>query len=289
MRTQLIIAAGMLAGAAGLTPAGAQVVARPALTLEGAQRVIAAVAEEAKKRNTTGAIAVVDDGGNLMALLRLDRTFAAGPNISIGKARTAALFKKPTRVFEEIVTKGRTPMLALTDFTPLMGGVPIEVHGAIVGAVGVSGAASAAEDEELAVLGSHALDAEAMTRPMSGVSVFDKQQVAESFARGGVLLDGKDGRSYQVHTSKRDAAGKVEVHTEDADIFYVLTGSATLVTGGTMLGGQPTGPGELRGDSIDGGQSRQIAKGDVVVIPAGVPHWFKEVKGPITYYTVKAR
>ncbi|HEU5220215.1 MAG TPA: heme-binding protein [Gemmatimonadales bacterium] len=289
MRMQRSLAAAVLAGIAGLTPAAAQVIERPTLTLEGARRVIAAVADEARKRHTTGAIAVVDDGGNVMALERLDRTFAAGARISIGKARTAALFKKPTRVFEEIVTKGRTPMLALDDFTPLMGGVPVEVNGAIVGAVGVSGASSAAEDEELAVLGARALDATPMAGATPGVSVFDKEQVARSFAMGGVLLDGKDGRSYQVHTSKRDSAGKVEVHSEDTDIFYVLSGAATLVTGGTMIGGTPAGPGELRGDSIDGGQVRRIVKGDVVVIPAGTPHWFKEVSGPITYYTVKAR
>ena len=70
--------------------------------------VIAAAAAEARKLNTGGVIAVVDDGGNLMALERLDGTFAAGANVSIGKARTAALFKKPTRVFEEAIGKGRT-------------------------------------------------------------------------------------------------------------------------------------------------------------------------------------
>jgi uncharacterized protein GlcG (DUF336 family)/mannose-6-phosphate isomerase-like protein (cupin superfamily) len=246
------------------------------------------VTGEAKRRNTTGAIAVVDDGGNLLAVERLDQTFPMSSTISIGKARTAALFRKPTRVFEEIVTRGRTPMLALNDFTPLMGGVPIEVDGKIVGALGVSGAASAAEDEELAVIGSKALDA-AMAASSPGVTYFDRDRVAQSFAVGGVLLDGKDGRSYQVHTSKRDATGQVEVHTADTDIFYVLSGSATLVTGGTMVGGKEIGPGEIRGESIDGGQVRQIARGDVIVIPAGTPHWFREVNGPVTYYTVKTR
>ena len=96
---------------------------------------------EAASKNAPGAvIAVVDDGGNLMALERLDGTFAAGANISIGKARTATLFKKPTRVFEELINKSRTAMTALNDFTPLQGGVPIVVGGQIVGGVGVSGA-----------------------------------------------------------------------------------------------------------------------------------------------------
>jgi len=103
------------------------------------------------------AIAVVDDGGNLMYLERLDNTFAAGARISIGKARTAALFKKPTAAFEEIIRNGRTPMIALEDFTPLQGGIPIIVDGQIIGAVGVSGAASAEQDEELAIAGANAL------------------------------------------------------------------------------------------------------------------------------------
>src|SRR6516165_7814749 len=112
----------------------AQVTEKKALTLEGARKVIAAAEAYAKQRSAPGAvIAVVDDGGNLMALERLDGTFAAGANISIGKARTAALFKKPTRVFEELINKSRTAMTALNDFTPLQGGVPITIDGHIVG------------------------------------------------------------------------------------------------------------------------------------------------------------
>ena len=131
----------------------AQVAEKKGLTLDGARRVIAAAIGEAKKRNTTGVIAVVDEGGNTIALERLDNTFAAGANISIGKARTAVLFKRPTKVFEDIIRNGRTPMVALDDFTPLQGGVPIVVDGQVVGGVGVSGAASAQEDEELAIAG----------------------------------------------------------------------------------------------------------------------------------------
>jgi glc operon protein GlcG len=128
------------------------------LTLDGAKKVIAAAVAEAKSRNAPGgAIAVVDDGGNLIALERLDNTFAAGANISIGKARTAALFKRPTKAFEDIINKGRTAMTTLPDFTPLQGGVPILIDGQIVGAVGVSGAASAQQDEDLAIAGAKAL------------------------------------------------------------------------------------------------------------------------------------
>src|SRR5262249_12334261 len=162
---------------------------------------------------------------------------------SYGKARTATLFKRPTAVFENIIKQGRTPMVALNDFTPLQGGIPLEVDGQIVGGVGVSGAASADQDVELAMAGAKALGGADRSAHLEPVSYFDRQQVAESFAKGGVLLDG-NGRSYQVHTSRRDRAGMVEVHTQDTDLFYVLTGQATLVTGGTMVGGKETGPGE---------------------------------------------
>lgn len=143
---------------AACAQANAQTEQKSALTLDGAKKVIAAAVAEAKSRNAPGgAIAVVDDGGNLIALERLDNTFAAGANISIGKARTAALFKRPTKTFEDIINKGRTAMATLPDFTPLQGGVPILIDGQIVGAVGVSGAASAQQDEDLAIAGAKAL------------------------------------------------------------------------------------------------------------------------------------
>src|SRR5258707_15789835 len=135
------IAAALLLSAISAIAAGQTVTEKKSLTIEGAKKVIAAAVAYAKKNNAPGGvIAVVDDGGNLMALERLDGTFAAGATISIGKARTAVLFKKPTRFFEELVNsngKGRTVMTALNDFTPLIGGIPISVDGQIVGGVGV--------------------------------------------------------------------------------------------------------------------------------------------------------
>jgi glc operon protein GlcG len=148
----------LLLGLALCSKASAQTVGKKGMTLEGAKKVIAAAVAEAKKLNAPGgAIAVVDEGGNLVAVERLDNTFAAGANISIGKARTAALFKRPTKAFEDIINKGRTAMTTLADFTPLQGGVPIMADGQIVGAIGVSGAASAQQDEELAIAGANAL------------------------------------------------------------------------------------------------------------------------------------
>jgi glc operon protein GlcG len=138
--------------------AEAQTVEKRSLNLDGAKRVIAAAVAEAKSKDAPGgAIAVVDEGGNLVAVERLDNTFAAGANISIGKARTAVLFKRPTKFFEDVINKGRTAMTTLNDFTPLQGGIPIVVDDQVIGAVGVSGAASAQQDEELAIAGANAL------------------------------------------------------------------------------------------------------------------------------------
>src|SRR6516162_3443708 len=136
----------------------AQVVERKSLNLDGAKKAIAAAVDYAKKVNAPGGvIAVADEGGNLMALERLDGTFAMGATISIGKARTAVLFKKPTRFFEELINKGRTAMTAVDGFTPLIGGIPVVIDGQVVGGIGVSGAASANQDEELALAGANAV------------------------------------------------------------------------------------------------------------------------------------
>ena len=154
----IINALGMVTVLTFSSVGSAQTVEKKALTLDGAKKVIAAAMAEAKSKNAPGgAIAVVDEGGNLIAVERLDNTFAAGANISIGKARTAVLFQKPTKFFEDVINKGRTAITTLNDFTPLQGGIPIMVDGQIVGAVGVSGAASAQQDEELAIAGANAL------------------------------------------------------------------------------------------------------------------------------------
>jgi gluconolactonase len=169
--------------------ANAQTVDKKTLTIDGAKRVIAGAVAYAKKNNAPGGvIAVVDDGGHLMALERLDGTFAAGADVSIGKARTAALFKRPTKAFEDTIKNGRTAMVALSDayFTPLQGGVPITVEGQIVGGVGVSGAASAQQDEEMA---------------MAGASVLTEAKTSETTKTG--VATGSD-RPYMAHASPKD-------------------------------------------------------------------------------------
>jgi glc operon protein GlcG len=271
--------------------ANAQTVEKKALTIEGAKKVIAGAVAYAKKNNAPGGvIAVVDDGGNLMALERLDGTFAAGANISIGKARTAVLFKRPTKAFEDIIKNGRTAMVALPDayFTPLQGGVPITIDGQIVGGVGVSGAASAQQDEELAIAGANVFSEAKVSESNTPVLFFDAKQVSTSFSNGAVLLDGSD-RHYMVHTSRRDKPGLAEIHALDTDIIYVLQGSATIVTGGTAVDSKQTEPNEIRGSRIEGGITRELAKGQVIIVPNNTPHWFKEVNGEFLYYTIKVR
>jgi len=126
------------------------------LTLEGAKLAAAAAAAEAKKGNEGASIAVVDDGGNLMYLERIQPTFAMGATISTEKARTAALFGKPTKILEDAIVGGRTPLLNAWS-APLNGGEPIVVDGQVVGAIGVSGASSAARDAVIAIAGAEAL------------------------------------------------------------------------------------------------------------------------------------
>jgi uncharacterized protein GlcG (DUF336 family)/mannose-6-phosphate isomerase-like protein (cupin superfamily) len=294
MKKQIAISLSLLLAMLCANATNAQVADKKALTLDGAKRVIAAAEAQAKQLNAPGAvIAVVDDGGNLMALERLDGTFSAGANVSIGKARTSVMFKKPTRFFEELINsngKGRTVMTALENFTPLIGGIPIMVDNQIIGGVGVSGAASAQQDEEVALAGAAAAKDFAKTSITSApITYFDKDQVKAAFAKGTILLDGSDERNYMIHASRRETPGMAEIHTKDTDIIYVLGGKATFVTGGTALDLKNIATDEIRGSSIQGGETREIAEGDVIVVPNGVPHWFKEVPGPLTYYVVKVR
>ena len=106
----------------------------------------------------------------------------------------------------------------------------------------------------------------------------------EQVAKGGGLVTAPD---LSITVAHRTGPGMVELHDKETDTFYVLDGSATVVTGGTMIGGSVTAPGQQRGTEIRGGQAQRVTKGDVMVIPAGVPHWFKEVTGSIDYYVVK--
>jgi Uncharacterized protein, possibly involved in utilization of glycolate and propanediol len=122
------------------------------LTLDAAKKIAAAAEAEATKRKATVVIVVVDDGGHLLLLERLDDTQVASVEVGIGKARTAAIFRRPSKVFEDQVRDGRVAALALPGATPLQGGVPIIYEGKVIGAIGVSGN-TPQEDEDIAKVG----------------------------------------------------------------------------------------------------------------------------------------
>src|SRR5262252_7422685 len=122
------------------------------LTLDAARKIAAAAEAEAKKRGATVVIVVVDDGGHLLLLERLDDTQVASVEVGIGKARTAAIFRRPSKVFEDQVREGRVAALVLPGATPLQGGVPIIHEGKVIGAIGVSGN-TPQEDEDIAKIG----------------------------------------------------------------------------------------------------------------------------------------
>jgi uncharacterized protein GlcG (DUF336 family)/mannose-6-phosphate isomerase-like protein (cupin superfamily) len=262
---------------------------RPVLTLEAAKRVGAAAEAEAIKRGATVVIVVVDDGGHVLFLERLNDTQVASVDVGIGKARTAAIFRRPSKVFEDQIRDGRVAALALPGATPLQGGLPLLVGDRVVGAIGVSGN-TPQEDEDIAKAGAAAFTASLSGEAAQpGVSFWKSDDVKAAFTKGSVLFGGEDGRNYMVHASHREGPGMAEVHELDADIIYVLDGFATFVTGGTVEGGKTTAPNEIRGASIRNGDVRRISKGDVLIVPAGTPHWFKDVSGPLNYYVVKVR
>jgi glc operon protein GlcG len=267
----------------------AELPSKSILTLEAARRVGAAAEAEALKRGATVVIAVVDDGGHVLFLERLNDTQVASVEVGIGKARTAAIFRRPSKVFEDQIREGRVAALALPGATPLQGGVPLEVDGRVIGAIGVSGN-TPQEDEDIAKAGAAALSAAITTSGSApAVSYWNSADVAAAFAKGSVLFGAEDGRNYMVHASHRDGPGQAEVHELDADIIYVLEGSATFVTGGTVENATTTTANEIRGSSIADGDVRRISQGDVVIVPSGTPHWFKDVSGPLNYYVVKVR
>jgi mannose-6-phosphate isomerase-like protein (cupin superfamily) len=117
------------------------------------------------------------------------------------------------------------------------------------------------------------------------VTYLDHQKVAEALAQGKSLMTAPN---LSVSGAQRTGPGQAEIHDKETDVLYITDGSATFVTGGTMVGGKQTAPGQHRGTDIQGGQVHHLTKGDVVVVQAGTPHWFKEVPQAVHYFVVKA-
>ena len=155
-RMQIITALVLLLSATAI--AQAQLATKRVLTLTVAKKIAEAAEAEALRRGATVVIAVVDDGGYLLVLERLDETQVASVEVGIAKARTAAIFRRPSKVFEDQVREGRIAALGLPGAAPLQGGVPIVFEGKVIGAIGVSGN-TPQEDEDIAKVGAAALAA----------------------------------------------------------------------------------------------------------------------------------
>src|SRR5579864_2211782 len=124
----------------------------------------------------------------------------------------------------------------------------------------------------------------ALSLHAANVTYVNHDKVAAALNKGGPLVSAPD---LTVSGSHRDKAGHVERHEKETDVMHVIDGEATFVTGGTMVGEKQDKPGQRVGSSITGGETHHLTKGDVIVVPAGTPHWFKEVPHSISYYVVK--
>jgi uncharacterized protein GlcG (DUF336 family)/mannose-6-phosphate isomerase-like protein (cupin superfamily) len=255
----------------------------PALTYAGARLAAEAAGAVATQRGVAPVAAVVDADGHLLYLWRPDAAQVASVGVATDKARTAAIYRRPSKDFEEQASGGRASALHLARAVPLQGGIPIIVDGHVVGAIGVSGASSADEDQELAVTGADA--AAGFTNGNGNAAVFfSSGAVRRMFEEGGLLLDAQ---RYKIDAGRRASAGEAEYHEHVVDVMRVVAGSATVVAGGELVDGREVGPGELRAPRIDGGTAHELSEGDVLAIPNGVPHQFVAASDPFLYFVVK--
>jgi uncharacterized protein GlcG (DUF336 family)/uncharacterized RmlC-like cupin family protein len=257
----------------------------PALTHDGARIAAEAVGAVATSRGVAPVASVVDAGGALVYMWRPDAAQVASVDVATEKARTAAIYRRPSKDFEDQASSGRPSALHLARAVPLQGGIPIAHDGEVIGAIGVSGASSAGEDNELAVLGAAAAEAAAAENGSgNGAVFFANETVRRKFETGGLLLDAQ---RYKIDAGRRQAPGEVEYHGGVADVIHVLQGTATVVTGGEMVDTREVAPGEVRARTSEGGTPHRLSQGDVLAIPSGVPHQFVEVSDPFLYFVVK--
>jgi glc operon protein GlcG len=155
-RVALGLVAALTLGLLAAEPAAAQLMDRKGVSLAAAKKMAAAAEAEAAKNNWTMVTAIVDEGGHLLYLSRMDGTQVGSVEIAIQKARSAVMFKRPTKAFEDAVAGGRNAILGLHGAVPIEGGVPLMVGGLAIGAVGVSGG-TAQQDGVVAKAGADAM------------------------------------------------------------------------------------------------------------------------------------
>ena len=229
----------------------------PGLSQLAARRVAGVVAAAATGRGVAPVVAVVDAGGSLVYLWRGDEAQVASVDVALAKARTAALYRRPSADFETQAATGRPSALHLARAVPLQGGIPLTVGGTVVGAVGVSGASSAHEDSELAQLGAGALADEPTSLHLGAAAV------AEGFSRSGLLLRRS---AFAVDAATRRGPGEEELHPGTTDVISVVAGTATV---------------QVADATYD------LSPGDLLVVPAGMPHRFTAASDPFRYLVVK--
>jgi uncharacterized protein GlcG (DUF336 family) len=256
----------------------------PMLTYEGARIAAEAIGAEAARRGVHPVISAVDADGALMYLVRPDAAQVASVEVTTDKARTAAIYRRPSKDFEDQASGGRPSALHLARAVPLQGGMPILYDGKVVGAVGVSGATSADEDQELAVIGANALEGSSQNGRTNGAAFFPSDAVRAKFETGGLLLDSG---AFKIDAGRRTEPGEVEYHERSVDVLRVVEGKATVVTGGEMKDAREVAPGEIRARAVEGGTKQELHEGDVLAIPNGVPHQFVDVSDPFLYFVVK--
>jgi glc operon protein GlcG len=256
-----------------------------ALTFQGARVAAEAAAAVANERSVAPVVAVVDAAGELVYLWRPDAAQVASVGVATDKARTAAIYRRPSKDFEDQASGGRPSALHLARAVPLQGGIPLVAGDDVVGAIGVSGASSAEEDSELAVAGAEAFAAAVRANGRAnGATHFSRAQLRRTFEQGGILLDSA---GYKLDAGRRVSPGEVEYHERFVDVMHVVEGKATVVTGGALVEAREVAPGELRAATVEGGTEHRLEEGDVLAIPSGVPHQFVDVSDPFLYFVVK--
>jgi uncharacterized protein GlcG (DUF336 family) len=224
-----------------------------------------AAGAESTRRNVAPVVAVVDVGGELVYIHRPDAAQVASVGVATDKARTAAIYRRPSKDFEDQASGGRPSALHLAGAVPLQGGIPLVVDDVVIGAIGVSGASSADEDQELALLGAATFATAVATA--TTVTHIDVDEMARAFAVGRLVVDTA---AYKIDAGRRTGPGALERHDAVTDVMYVVEGNAVVVTG------EP-------GDET----TTKLAPGDVFVIPATVAHTFTDVSDPFRYLVAK--
>src|SRR5919204_263193 len=284
----------------------------------GADAVIAAARKKADEMGSRVVIAVVDPHGELIQMQRTPDAQIASSRVALDKARTAAIFVGPSREMEEQVANGRLGALALHGASCLIGGIPLKVDGEVVGAVGTSGE-TPDEDEgiSIAAAATSFSTAEVPALTQAGARAAVEAVAAAAAARGvAPVVSAVDAGGALVYLHRPDEAqvASVDVTTDKARTAAIyrrpskdfedqasggrpsalhlaravpLQGGIPLTYDGEVVEPREVGPGELRARAVRGGTRHELAEGDVLAIPSGVPHQFVEVSDPFLYFVVK--